>query len=241
MAEQPGDAFRQKLFSAAGMPYTKPEHERLANEHIGTSKVDSSGRRSSTAETLPGSPIRKPSVSGQLDGMNRRMSSAQPPSSVAPALPNAGSRRSAVLADLDAAMPFSLASSANFFSRQRAVKEALVQSIVRRQERNLGNSNSLFLFPSDRNHASAASSAKDVLQSESHSSTDELGESIADFIKLGVQVSSSWLQEELKISPTAKKRFEIFRNPTPEFLDDPTTPKLGVHFMMVVLIQKEVN
>ncbi len=220
------------------MPYTKSEQHKFATESVGTS---SASRRSSTTEMLPGSPIRKSSVSGQLDALNRRISSAQALSPVVAPMPNANSRRSTVLADLDSASPISL-SSANFYSRQRAVKEALVQSIVRRQERNRDNGNSLFLFPSNRSyHDDAASSTKDSFQHEDQSSTNELGESIADFVKLGVQVSSSWLREELKISPAANKRFEIFRNPTPEFLDDPTTPKLGVHLLIVgSVMQKEV-
>ena len=220
------DEFRQKLFRAAGMPYTPPLKD---GDTTGTGKSDESYRRNSTAETTPGSPIRKQSVYGQPDGTSRRTSVANQ-SSVVSTVANAGSRRSAVLADLDAASPFSLGSSANFYSRQKAVKEALVQSIVRRQERNRDNGNSLFLFPSIRNLASAASLTAGSLDNEDHSLPDQLGETIADFVKLGVQVSSSWLQEELRISPTAKKRFEIFRNPTPEFLDDPTTPKSGMQY-----------
>jgi hypothetical protein len=233
------DAFRRKLFETAGMPYTKPDHAKAANESVGASKLENLGRRTSTAETLPGSPIRKPSLSGQLDVSSRRMSSAQPQSPVVHSFPTAGSRRSTVLADLDAASPFSLASSANFYTRQKAVKEALVQSIVRRQERNEVHGNSLFLFPSNRNHANAGSSAHNSCLNEVPSSNDELEDSIADFVKLGVQVSSSWLQEELRISPTAKKRFEIFRNPTPEFLDDPVTPKLGMRFMTIFQCRKD--
>jgi hypothetical protein len=111
------------------------------------------------------------------------------------------------------------------------VKEALVQSIVRRKERNQSGGNSLFLFPSNRNQASTVPSTSETLHIDNGSS-DELGESISDLIKLGVQVSSSWLEEELRISPTAKKRFEIFRNPTPDYPEDPTTPQPGTHFLL---------
>ena len=258
----PSDDFRQKLFRAAGMPCTKPQYEHVVSQSIGTAANDGSGRRNSTLEmpnngsgrrnsTLempndgsgrrnstsempPGSPNRRQSVVGHMDGLSRHISSGQ---SQSPALnaTNAGSRRSTVLADLDAASPFSLGST-NFFSRQKAVKEALVQSILRRTERNRDSGNSLFLFPSIRNQVNVASSSSSdgTIHRESNSTTDTLGDSIADFVKLGVHVSSSWLKDELQISPTAQKRFEIFRNPTPEFLDDPTTPQLGLKFMMTV-------
>jgi len=236
----PSDDFRQKLFRAAGMPCTKPQYEHVVSQSFGTAANDGSGRRNSTlempndgsgrrnstSEMPPGSPTRRQSVVGHMDGLSRHISSGQ---SQSPALntTNAGSRRSTVLADLDAAAPFSLGST-NFFSRQKAVKEALVQSILRRTERNRDSGNSLFLFPGNRNQVNTASSSGGTIHSESNTASDTLGDSIADFVKLGVQVSSSWLKDELKISPTAKKRFEIFRNPTPEFLDDPTTPQLGL-------------
>jgi hypothetical protein len=224
----PSDDFRQKLFRAAGMPCTKPQYDHVVSQSIGTAANDGSGRRNSTSEMPPGSPVRRQSVVGHMDGLSRLISSGQ---SQSPSLntTNAGSRRSTVLADLDAASPFSLGST-NFFSRQKAVKEALVQSILRRTERNRDSGNSLFLFPGNRNQVNTASSSGGTIRSESNTASDTLGDSIADFVKLGVQVSSSWLKDELKISPTAKKRFEIFRNPTPEFLDDPTTPQLGLHF-----------
>jgi hypothetical protein len=142
-----------------------------------------------------------------------------------------GSRRSAVLADLDISSQFSLGPT-NFFSRRKAVREALVQSITRRKERNQVGSNSLFLFSNNQNHVNNASSTKETLQNESDFSTNEIGESISEFIKLGVQISSSWLQDELKISPTAKKRFEIYRNPTPVLIDDPATPQSGTNLIV---------
>jgi hypothetical protein len=223
------DAFRQKLFRAAGMAYTKPQQENVMAESIGTTTFDGSGLLNGTIESSPGSPARRPSVSAPLEGMIRRVTIDRQQGQFSPALQNmtTGSRRSSVLADLESASSLSLGAT-HFFSRQKAVKEALVQSIIRRKERNQGNSNSLFLFPSIRNQATTVSSTSDALLNEVNLSNDELGESISDFIKLGVHVSSSWLQDELRISPTAKKRFEIFRNPTPEFPDDPTTPKSGM-------------
>ncbi len=222
----PSDDFRQKLFRAAGMPCTKPQYEYITAQ---SSAIDGSGRHNSvnkTSETPHGSPTRRQSVVGHVDGISKHISSGQ---SQSPALntTNAGSRRNTVLADLDVASPISLGST-NFFSRQKAVKEALVQSILRRTERNRDSGNSLFLLPSNRNQVNVASSSDGTIHREGNSTTDTLGDTIADFVKLGVQVSSSWLKDELQISPTAQKRFEIFRNPTPEFLDDPTTPQLGL-------------
>lgn len=226
-----GDAFRQKLFSAAGMPYTKPALATATVESSSASSTDVVGRRMSRVETLSGTSTRRESVAGQLDGTIRRPSVGQLPSPNLVASPTAPSRRSTVLADLDALSSLSLGPSSNFFVRQKAVKEALVQSIVRRKERNQSGGNSLFLFPSNRNQASTVPSTSETLHIDNGSS-DELGESISDLIKLGVQVSSSWLEEELRISPTAKKRFEIFRNPTPEYPEDPTTPQPGTHFLL---------
>lgn len=224
-----GDAFRQKLFQAAGMPYTKPQ--KVAAESLGTTTFDNSGPLNSAIESPTCSPARRPSVSGQFEVASRRTAIGQH-GQFSPALQSTttGSRRSTVLADLESASSFSLGPT-NFFSRQKAVKEALVQSIIRRKERNQDSGSSLFLFPSNRNHPSTVSSTTDALDDESNRSTDELGESISDFVKLGVHVSSSWLKDELRISPTAKKRFEIFRNPTPEFPEDPTTPQSGIRLV----------
>ena len=197
----------------------------------GASSSDVLSRRMSRVEVLSGTSARRESVTAQPDGGIRRPSVApQLSSPIVASSPTNTSRRSTVLADLDALSSFSLGPS-NFFARQKAVKEALVQSILRRKERNQGGGNSLFLFSSNRNQVSTVCSTSDTLQNDEVSSTDELGECISDLIKLGMHVSSSWLEDELKLSPTAKKRFQIFRNPTPDFPDDPTTPQPGILFL----------
>ncbi len=223
------DDFRQKLFQAAGMPYTKSQQNSLMAESIGTAILETPGQFSGTKELLTGSPTRRPSVSGYLEGTNRRSSLVQQ-GQFSPNMQNTntGSRRSTVLAELESAPNFSLGPS-NFFSRQKAVKDALVQSIIRRKERNGHGGSSSFLFPSSLNQTSTVASTVEDLQNADDFSSVELKESISDFIKLGVHVTSTWLQDELRISPTAKKRFEIFRNPTPEFPDDPTTPQSGMN------------
>ena len=223
------DDFRQKLFQAAGMPYTKLQQDSFMAESIGTTKLETPGQFSGTKEMLTGSPTRRPSVSGSLEGTSRRSSLVQQ-GQFSPNMQstNTGSRRSTVLAELESAPNFSLGPS-NFFSRQKAVKDALVQSIIRRKERNGHGGSCSFLFPSSLNQTSTVSSTGEALQNADDFSSVELKESISDFIKLGVHVTSTWLQDELRISPTAKKRFEIFRNPTPEFPDDPTTPQSGMN------------